>query len=394
MVIAKDTRVSDRLTLGKGQIYAHPDCRIASTLHLKWTGRKRVARTIRDSTIGKWIYAKEIIAGYEEEMQINLEQKRKIQEYADHLENMVDERTSELKSAYQTLKQTQDELIRQEVAKAKREKELQTEKAMSGGLAHEGRNALMPAAIQIRRLMEYREKQSAFELLSNKNGGLLNHIIKFENEYGLPQELVNKEIIPIFREINDLIKDIHKTTEEISTGVGKGLGLIDLFRTYSKTREMARGVESINVLKIANELGETYKKRLSESGIAYTTTAIDTDTVVTGDYLHIESIIKNLFLNALDALEQAKVKQLSVTISRQIKDETSYLRISVADTGEGIPADQYDKIFNAFYTTKSAKGTGLGLSIVKRLVEIYEGSIALESELGRGTTFVVYLRYV
>ncbi|MFH1127624.1 MAG: HAMP domain-containing sensor histidine kinase, partial [archaeon] len=269
---------------------------------------------------------------------------------------------------------------------------LQTEKAMSGGLAHEGRNALMPAAIQIRRLMEYQEKQSAFEILSSKSGSLLNHIIKLENEFGLPQDLVNKEIIPIFREINDLIKDINKTTEEISTGVGKGLGLIDLFRTYSKTQEMTRGVESINVEKIANALGETYQKRLSESGTSYTVNVIDTEPVITGDYLHIESIVKNLFLNALDALEKSEQKKIDINISKVIKADIPYLRITVADTGEGIPADQYDKIFQAFYTTKSAKGTGLGLSIVKRLVEIYGGSITFESHCGKGTKFMVDLK--
>ncbi|MDP3285761.1 MAG: HAMP domain-containing sensor histidine kinase [Desulfobacterales bacterium] len=202
---------------------------------------------------------------------------------------------------------------------------------------------------------------------------------------------MNKEIIPIFREINDLIKDIDKTTEEISTGVGKGLGLIDLFRTYSKTQEMTRGIESIDVLKIANQLGETYKKRLSESGIAYHVAVLDTEPIITGDYLHIESIIKNLFLNALDALEKAVQKKIDITISKTIKDGTPYLRITVADTGECIPADQYNKIFQAFYTTKFARGTGLGLSIVKRLVEIYGGSITFESEVGKGTIFVVEL---
>ncbi|TRZ49529.1 GHKL domain-containing protein [bacterium] len=305
---------------------------------------------------------------------------------------MAEKFLSELQAAYSELKQTQDELIRQQVAKAQREKELQTEKAMSGGLAHEGRNALMPAAIQIRRLMDYQEKQSAFDILSSKSGSLLNHIIKIENEYGLPQESINKEIIPIFREINDLIKDINKMTEEISTGVGKGLGLIDLFRSYSKTQEMTRGEESIDVSKIANKLGETYKKRLSESGITYTVKLIDTVPVITGDYLHIESIIKNIFLNALDALEKAEEKKIDITISKIIKDDIPYLRITVADTGEGIPVDQYEKIFQAFYTTKAAKGTGLGLSIVKRLVEIYEGSITFESQVGKGTTFSIELK--
>ena len=116
------------------------------------------------------------------------------------------------------------------------------------------------------------------------------------------------------------------------------------------------------------------------------------EPIITGDYLHIESIIKNLFLNTLDALEKAEKKKIDITISKIIKDDISYLRITVADTGEGIPADQYDKIFQAFYTTKSAKGTGLGLSIVKRLVEIYEGSITFESQVGKGTTFSIELK--
>ncbi|MFH1127625.1 MAG: ATP-binding protein [archaeon] len=361
------------------QFHGNDYCR----MEFEW-GNEKLWSRIKKAMV--YLLGKEVI---EELYEIRTNNWKTIQS----LENVIHERTSELRSAYETLKETQEELVRQEVAKAEREKELQTEKAMSGGLAHEGRNALMPAAIQIRRLMEYQEKQSAFDILSSKSGSLLNQIMKIENEFNIPQELVNKDIIPIFREINDLIKDINKTTEEISTGVGKGLGLIDLFRTYSKTQEMTRGVETIDVAKIAHDLGETYKKRLSESGTSYTVTVTYTEPVITGDYLHIESIVKNLFLNALDALEKAEQKKIDITISKVIKADIPYLRITVADTGEGIPADQYDKIFQAFYTTKSAKGTGLGLSIVKRLVEIYDGSIAFESEIGRGTTFMVDLKY-
>lgn len=68
------------------------------------------------------------------------------------------------------------------------------------------------------------------------------------------------------------------------------------------------------------------------------------------------------------------------------------ITVTAADTGEGIQVDQYERIFQAFYTTKAAKGTGLGLSIVKRLVEIYEGSITFESQVGKGTTFSIELK--
>ena len=69
-----------------------------------------------------------------------------------------------------------------------------------------------------------------------------------------------------------------------------------------------------------------------------------------------------------------------------------FIRIRGVLNWEKCTADQYDKIFQAFSTSKAAKGTGLGLSIVKRLVEIYEGSITFESQVGRGTTFSIELK--
>ena len=64
--------------------------------------------------------------------------------------------------------------------------------------------------------------------------------------------------------------------------------------------------------------------------------------------------------------------------------------MSVADTGGGIPQEQINRIFEPFYTTKK-KGTGLGLMIVQRIVRAHDGRIELESHVGRGTTFRIWL---
>ena len=64
--------------------------------------------------------------------------------------------------------------------------------------------------------------------------------------------------------------------------------------------------------------------------------------------------------------------------------------VSVTDTGGGIPEEQVSRIFEPFYTTKK-KGTGLGLMIVQRIVRAHEGRIELESHVGRGTTFRIWL---
>ena len=64
------------------------------------------------------------------------------------------------------------------------------------------------------------------------------------------------------------------------------------------------------------------------------------------------------------------------------------MEISVRDDGPGIPPDKIERIFEAYYTTKE-KGTGLGLAIVKHNVELYGGTVRVESELGKGAEFTV-----
>ena len=80
-----------------------------------------------------------------------------------------------------------------------------------------------------------------------------------------------------------------------------------------------------------------------------------------------------------------------ITVSTQVVNRDGDLpavRVTVADTGRGMPADEAARIFDDFYTTKEG-GTGLGLSIVRRLVMDLHGTIAVDSKPGRGTRIAV-----
>jgi signal transduction histidine kinase len=105
---------------------------------------------------------------------------------------------------------------------------------------------------------------------------------------------------------------------------------------------------------------------------------------VVGDPLAFRRILENLIANAVDSLQS---KPGRITVSTQVVERNG-IRATVADTGRGMSTEEAKRIFEDFYTTKE-RGTGLGLSIVRRLVMDLHGTIAVESEPGRGTRMIV-----
>lgn len=101
-------------------------------------------------------------------------------------------------------------------------------------------------------------------------------------------------------------------------------------------------------------------------------------------------VIENLVKNAIDAMEGKGELRIKV-----LNADKNQVKISVSDTGKGIPKNQYKKIFEPGYTTKK-RGWGLGLSLTKRIIEDYHGGKILveKSEMGVGTTMSIYLKQI
>jgi PAS domain S-box-containing protein len=102
------------------------------------------------------------------------------------------------------------------------------------------------------------------------------------------------------------------------------------------------------------------------------------------DATQMQQVLVNLVKNAMQAMTTGG------TLTLQTGENADSVWVSVADTGGGIPQEQINRIFEPFYTTKK-KGSGLGLMIVQRIVRAHNGRIELESHVGRGTTFRVWL---
>lgn len=141
-------------------------------------------------------------------------------------------------------------------------------------------------------------------------------------------------------------------------------------------------------------------QRLIGVDVVLQTRLSDDDVLVWGDVGMLEQVLMNLAVNARDAMPEGG--QLSIELGVITVDETraaghsvkagEFVRMTVRDTGSGILPENLPHIFEPFYTTKAAgKGTGLGLATLHGIVEQHQGWVEVDSSLGQGTAFHIFL---
>lgn len=145
------------------------------------------------------------------------------------------------------------------------------------------------------------------------------------------------------------------------------------------------------------EVTETLRLKAEEKGIGLKY-AVDEEfkKVVNGDPFRLKQILINLVGNAVKFTEKGQVKIIGRRLS--MNDKYIHVKISVRDSGIGIPREKLNSIFHDFSQadttiTRKYGGTGLGLAITKKLVLLHKGKIYVDSEPGKGSVFTVEMRY-
>ena len=105
---------------------------------------------------------------------------------------------------------------------------------------------------------------------------------------------------------------------------------------------------------------------------------------IAADPVHLQQVILNLLLNSVEAMQSRPAAKRWVIVSTEV-EEDSFVRLSVCDSGVGLPLDNPDKIFAHFYSTKP-NGMGMGLTIVRSIVEAHGGELTAKST-GDGACF-------
>ncbi|HEU5407337.1 MAG TPA: PAS domain S-box protein, partial [Nitrospira sp.] len=131
---------------------------------------------------------------------------------------------------------------------------------------------------------------------------------------------------------------------------------------------------------------EMFQERLARNQIRVEMGMADPCPMVLADADQMSQVLLNLIMNALHAMPDGGALRVG------LEPEQPMVKLTIADTGHGIPPEVIRKIYDPFFTTKEfGKGTGLGLTVVKGIIEEHQGSIAVESEQGKGTRFTVLL---
>ena len=175
-----------------------------------------------------------------------------------------------------------------------------------------------------------------------------------DNLLGKTKEYV-KRSVEILKRLNDFAKPGH-------------LQEVDLCQVLDNSIEMARdGLKRLLTnIDIIKEIDEDLPK-------------------VEGNYVHFEEVFLNLIHNASQAMEETGGR-----VVIRAKPENGQVRIAVQDTGSGIPKENLSRVLGAFFTTKK-DGMGMGLYIIENILKTFGGSLELESEEGKGSTFTVVL---
>jgi C4-dicarboxylate-specific signal transduction histidine kinase len=150
-----------------------------------------------------------------------------------------------------------------------------------------------------------------------------------------------------------------------------------LFTKGSSQREL------VDVNEVIREMNLLLRSELTRYSISVRTDLAANLPQIMGDRVQLQQVLMNLMINGIDAMKDVNAARELAIKSHQ---ETEHLMISVNDTGLGLPHEQANQIFDAFFTTK-AHGTGMGLSVSRSIVESHGGRLWAASNSGRGTTF-------
>jgi signal transduction histidine kinase len=230
-------------------------------------------------------------------------------------------------------------------------------------------NTMADRLVQLQEDVKRQERQAMFGRVAAGIVHDLSHPI---------QNIGNSTRLLLRDDVDQESRDMFRRTIERELETLKRF--MDDLRNVVKPKPIERFAMEVN--QSVMEIVESMRPEGDRNGVLVDARYAPGPLVIEGDRFALGRVYRNLMSNAIQATEPGG----SVTIATARVGDL--VQISVTDTGSGIPADRLSAIFDDFVTTKR-RGLGLGLAISKRIVEQLDGTIVVESEVGRGTAFIL-----
>ena len=188
----------------------------------------------------------------------------------------------------------------------------------------------------------------------------------------------------------------HERVECIRRSIRVALALIDDLHELARAEvgRLELSVTPVDLGDLAGGSGEDYRASAEASGLSLSVDLPPEPLVVASDRARIRQIVSNLLSNAIKYTGAGSiVLRVRRWPPHQLPETTSWAAVDVADSGPGIPPEKWDTIFEEFNRLASdeTSGAGLGLAISQRLAQALGGQITLQSEVGSGSTFTLWL---
>ena len=283
----------------------------------------------------------------------------------------VEERTWEIKKANKLLHDKQDEILSQRDNLSEKNKQLEKQKI---------------------------EIQDMAEKLHESDQSKLRFFTNISHEFRTPLTLIMGPTENLLKKKDFSNSD--KVREDLSLIYRNEKRLYRLINQLLELRRIETGTLKLSVIEddivgFMQEIHSLFEPLAFKKNIEFRFFADCEKMDVYFDADKIEKILYNLVSNAMKYTPDGGSVELSISLVNQ-PDNEEKLKISVADNGPGIPAEHLPHIFDRFYQISSQnhprnEGSGIGLALSKELAEKHYGEISVESEIGMGTTFIVYI---